>query len=326
MTDYTHSSGNSSTMMIRDTGTIVEYWLNSNNSTTWSDHLPWGWNINGSSGSSTYNYQPGAGWKKLGSWNVTTSQNVTFSLGATGTSGFGGPTTFTQFINRATVPPAPSIVTLSSITSTSMNTVFTGNGDGGSAITAWQLGYGVNTSTPDTIVDSSGTLLISGLTPGTTYYFWARGVNGVGAGPWGPRSQATTLRIPDATTTPVLSNIGPQSVTVAWSPNGDGGTPITGYQIGYATTNTTPTTTVAATSPATITGLNPGTTYYFWTRAQNSVGWGPWSASASAMTIAGVRINVSGVWKLALPYVKDGGVWKLARPYVRVAGVWKETV
>lgn len=332
MIDYTRGTGNSATMLIRDWGNglasgPVVFFINSNNSTTWTDHLPWSGVVNGVNlGSHTFNYQPGAGWQQLGSWDVAYSQDVTFSIGATGTSGFGGPTSFTVRVNRATVPPAPSSVRFSSITSTSVVTAFDGQGDGGSPITDWNLGYGTDSNTPQTIVSSGGTLLVSGLTPGTTYYFWSRGVNAVGAGPWSARTSMTTLRVPDPPSAPVLSNIQPTSLDVSWTPNGNGGSPITGFQVGYGTNSSTPDTTISATSPQSITGLTPGVTYYFWVRAQNAIGYSPWSSVTSSQTIAGARINVGGVWKIAIPYVKSGGVWKHAIPYAKTAGVWKETV
>jgi hypothetical protein len=327
VTDYTRvtGSGPGATMLIRDTGSTVEFWINSNNSTTWTDHLPWSWSTAYGSGGGSYYYHPGSQWQRLGSISVTSSTNVTFSIGATGTQGFGGPTSFTVNINRATVPPAPNAVGFSSITSTSVHAVFTGNGDGGSTITAWQTGYGTDPSIPQTIVDTYDEV-ISGLTPGTTYYFWARGVNAVGNGLWSVRSQFTTLQVPDATTTPVISEIGPVSVKVTFSPNGDGGSAITGFEVGYGTDSSTPTTVVSATSPQTISGLTPGTTYYFWARAINSVGPGSWSTVTSTTTIAGARINVGGIWKVAVPYVRDSGVWKKATPWVKSMGEWKETI
>jgi hypothetical protein len=325
VTDYTHATGSSGTMLIRDLGYNIEFWINANSSTTWSDHIPWSWTTQFSSVSGSFYYHQNSGWQKITTIALGFSSNVTFHLGATGTSGFGGPTDFTVYINRATVPPAPNAVAFSSITSTSVHAVFTGNGDGGSAITAWQTGYGTDPSTPQTIVDTYDEI-ISSLTPGTTYYFWARGVNTIGNSPWSVRSQFTTSQVPDATTTPVISEIGPVSVKVTFSPNGDGGSAITGFEVGYGTDSSAPTTIVSATSPQTIGGLTPGTTYYFWTRAINSVGSGPWSAVASAATIAGARINVGGVWVIAIPYVRDGGVWKKATPWVKSMGEWKETV
>ncbi len=105
MVDYNKSTGSSGTMRIRDTGTTVEFWLNAGNSTTFNHDLPWGYTINGvTSNNRTFDYSAGDGWQRLGAWGVTTSQTVTFRLGDTGTSGFGGPTTHSVTINRAKVP------------------------------------------------------------------------------------------------------------------------------------------------------------------------------------------------------------------------------
>lgn len=326
MTDYDKPTGTSGTMRIRDLGSVVEFWITSGNSTTWNSALPYGWTYNGSTGTSTYNYQPNAGWEKLRSFTISTSQTVTFRLFDSGTSGFGGPTTHSVAIDRATVPAPPSIPTLSSVTSTSVAVSFTDGSNGGAAIDSRQIGYGTNSSAPTTTVSSDGSDTISGLTPGTLYYFWARTHNSKGYSAWSARAQTTTLKVPDAPSTPILTDISPTTVTVSWTPNSDGGTPITDFEVGYATSSSAPTSFVTGTSPKIITGLTPGVTYYFWVRAQNSVGWGSYSASANVMTIAGVRIKDGGVWKIAVPYVRDAGVWKLARPYVKYLGVWKETI
>jgi hypothetical protein len=236
MTDYTRSTGNSGTMMIRDTGTNVEFWINSNNSTTFDHELPWGYSVNGSTNNTlTANYNAGAGWVLLGSWSVTYSQTVTFYLRATGTAGFGGPTTFSQAIARATVPPAPNNPTFTTVGPTSLYVNFTPTGDGGSAITSYDIGYGLTSSADSTLY-------------------------------------------------------------------------------------------TGAVSPQYISGLTPGTTYYFRVRANNAVGNGTWSTIVSQQTVAGVRVRDGGTWKIAVPYVKVAGIWKVAVPYVNVSGVWKGTV
>lgn len=329
MTDYTRGTGNSGTMLIRDFfpgSNAIELWITSNNTTTWSDHLPWGYTINGVTWNGQYNYQPGAGWRRLGVFNVNYSQNVTFRLGATGTSGFGGPTTFTVWLTRQTVPPAPTTPTLSNITSSSIQVVFHSQGDGQSPILEWQIGYGTDPNNPQSFWSSTGTSTVTGLTSGLTYYFWARGRNALGWGPWSGRASATTLRVPDPPNPPVASNITQVYVTLTWTANGNGGDPITLHQVGWSTSPTgNPTNSVTVNSPATLNSYSPATTYYFRTRVRNSVGWSAWSAATTVRTIAGARIRVGAVYKEAIPYVKVGGVWVVARPWVRSAGVWKES-
>lgn len=326
MTDYTKSTGSSGTMMIRDTGTWVEFWLKAG-STTFNHQLPWAYVINGVTSSwREFDFKSGGSWQKLSSWLVDDSQTVTFKIGDSGTSGLGGPTTFSASISRAKLPSPPSAVTLSNVTATNVYGTFTDGANGGSAIDDRQIGYGTSTTTVQHIVSSDRSTTIVGLVPGTVYYFWARTHNSVGWSGWGPRSSARTLTVPDAPTMPVLSNITPISVTAKTSPNWNGGAAITKYQFGWGPSSTAPANTVETVSTtANISGLTPGTKYYFWARAWNSQGWSNWSAASSNVTSPGARINVNGVWKNAVPYVKVDGVWRMARPYGRVSGVWKET-
>lgn len=241
MTDYIINTGNTGKMMIRDnapggsSGTI-EFWITANNTTTFDHELPWGYSVNGVTNNTlTYNYNANSGWQLLGSWTVSYSQTVTFYLRATGTSGLGGPTTFNQYIARATTPPAPN--------------------------------------------------------------------------------------------TPTFSGVAHDSLYLNWTPNGDGGSAITSYDINYGPTSGANTTLyTGAVSPQFISGLTPGTLYYFRVRANNAIGNGAWSTIVSQQTIAGVRVRDGGTWKFAIPYVKVAGVWKTAIPFVKVGGVWEETI
>lgn len=102
MTDFNHPTGSSGDMLIRITGSTLQYFINSNNSTTFDNDLHWSYTINGvTSGTQTARYNAGAGWLLLGTWTVNYSQTVTFNLQATGTGGFGGPTSFSQAITVA---------------------------------------------------------------------------------------------------------------------------------------------------------------------------------------------------------------------------------
>lgn len=329
MTDYTKSTGSSGTMMIRDTGTTVEFWLKAGSS-TFNHQLPWAYVVNGvTSDWREFDFVSGGDWQRIASFSVTTSQTVQFKLGDTGTSGLGGPTTFSQAINRATVPQAPDPVTFSSLTGTSVLASFSINGNGGATIDSKQIGYGTASGTPQHIVSSDGSTSITGLENGTKYYFWARVHNSEGWSAWSSVRSVTTYKVPDAPKSVTISNIRQTKVHAKFLDNGNGGTTILERQVGYGLSSSAPTT-FASGNDIEITGLDPGKKYYFWSRSRNSVGWGPWSASVSVTTIAGAFVTViSGTdvqVKAAVPYVRDGGVWKLAEGYVRATGEWKTTI
>lgn len=227
----------------------------------------------------------------------------------------------------STVPSAPNAPGVFFVGSTSVRVVFSdSSNDGGSRVDYRQVGYGTRSSSPSAEVSSDGSTTITGLIPGRLYYFWARTHNANGYSVWSGRSSATTLRGPDAPSQPLLSSVTATTVDVSFSPNGDGGATIVGYQIGYGTSSTSRTTVISASSPQVVTHLVQGTTYYFWVRARNSVDWSQWSAFNTVHTVAGAYVKVGTVWKPAIPYVKVAGAWMLAEGWSKSLGVWKRTL
>lgn len=236
--DYTKQTGRTGTMLIRDTGTYVEYWINAGDPQTYNYQMPWAYVINGNaSGWKYFRYERGSGYELLGRAYVSHSQTVTFKLGDTGTLGLGGPTTFSKYISRATVPSRPTFVSITNIGPTSAKITFKDSSNGGASIDRRLVAYGTNSSQYQK-------------------YTYASGSSG------------------------------------SWS--------------------------------ATITGLIPGTRYYFWGRVRNSEGWSAFSSRYAFTTASVVSVNVGGVWEDAIPYVNVAGTWKQARPWTRDAGVWKE--
>lgn len=177
---------------------------------------------------------------------------------------------------------------------------------------------------------ASGSLNISHNTDGTRDFSASMKMTGFS----GLLSQGSAIwslpqisQVPEAPTAPVLSEIRQTSMKAMFDPNGSGGSAIIGYEVGYSTVSDVGTALFASGyPPVTVDELLPATKYFFWARAQNSVGWGPWSSPGIATTLAGARVNVGNVYKQAIPYVRTGGVWKLARPYIKTAGVWKEGI
>jgi Fibronectin type III domain len=91
-----------------------------------------------------------------------------------------------------TVPPAPTPVGFYDTTPTTIAFRFRSLGDGGSKILEWQIGYGTHPTKVQKTIKSGGFTVVPGLQPATTYYFWARGRNAKGWGPWSIRSSRRT--------------------------------------------------------------------------------------------------------------------------------------
>lgn len=326
MTDWTKSTGSSGTMMIRDTGTYVEFWLKAASS-TFNYDLPWRYRINNSTSSwREFSFQPSGDWQRLGRWNITYDQEVVFYLGDSNTNGLGGPTTFSHDIARATVPPKPGPFEIISVSNTSVYGDADGNGNGGATVDRWQVGYGTSSSSPQSYKDTSGngTATITGLTPGRRYYFWFRGHNAKGWSAWSNRTYADTHDVPEKAINLTLTEPTQTTFQSRFSSGGDGGSKILENQTGYGTDPNTPQSFVNTYQPL-LTNLEPYTTYYVWGRQRNEYGWGPWSDRASIKTLAGAWVKVGNAWKPAIPYVKHDGVWKVAQPWARIGGLWKET-
>lgn len=189
------SIGNAGTMEIHDNDGYVSMWVRSSDSATHNTTLPWraiingGWTPNGSGAFGTVNYPSGSPWVTVGVWWLGTSQQVMFEIGNSGTWGLGGGGQLYANVSRATVPPPPSNIGLDQITQTSMRYRFSSAGDGGSPVDEWQIvrAKDANFTQEVVFISSSGTSVITGLTPGTRYWFAARGHNALG---WGGYSAA----------------------------------------------------------------------------------------------------------------------------------------
>lgn len=329
MADYTVNISASTTLMIRDTGGWVEFWIRTGVS-TWNNDQQYSFFANGSySGILKFRLLRGGNWQHVNSVWVGYDQDVTFTIVG---SGIGFPTyAFTQHIQRSTVPQPPTMTGFDPISSSAFRAHFYPNSNGGSPILEFQIGYGSSSSGPSSIETAPGSPKdIGGFYSGQRIYAWIRARNALGWSGWSNRGEATTWQVPAAPNPAIFFNVAQRSLGVNFPfsqryndpPNLE-----SEFKYGRDETGAVIDGIVNINEPTEyLYNLDPGKTYFFWGRARNSVGWGPWSATPSAVAlIAGARVLVAGTWKRAVPYVKVDGTWKVAEPWVKNAGVWKRT-
>jgi hypothetical protein len=328
MTDYMLDISPSSTMMIRDTGSWVEFWFRTGPS-TWNNNQWWSWGANNTSSRQQFRLLRGGHWQLFGYVNVTYDQTIRFTIEGAGVGGW-VTTDFYQHITRSTVPAPPRMISAVPISTIAIHVVFTGSYDGGSPVLEWEIGYGQSPNGPVYTIPSDGTTDISGFTTGAHWYFWARGRNALGWSPWSNRVEASTWLAPRTPTVPAIVNKTQTSVDVIYIfVVGSNDPPIIERQVGYGLDPDDPTDIVSdlvdGPNYNKLTNLDPGGTYYVWGRSRNSAGWSAWSVRTRVDLIAGARVLVGTEWKRAVPYVRDGGVWKVAEPWVKNAGIWRKT-
>ncbi|MCY3897172.1 MAG: fibronectin type III domain-containing protein [Caldilineaceae bacterium] len=161
-----------------------------------------------------------------------------------------------------------------------------------------------------------------GLDPATTRYYRVRAVNSNNAtvGPWSNVAMATTTGGKPGRPTLTATASGTSMIMLAWeAPEGDGGSPITGYEIEYwdGSNGWMNLTNPAATATSyTHRNVGGGMTKFYRIRAMNSAGNGFWSTTAHATTETTVPAPPSleamadGATKIKLSWTAghDGGL------------------
>jgi predicted phage tail protein len=152
--------------------------------------------------------------------------------------------------------------------------------NGGSPITQY-----IATATPGgqaATTTGATSVVVTGLTNGTSYTFTVRAVNVIAAG---PNSAASNSVIPATVPTPptgVSAVRGNQSATVSWvAPSNNGGLPITGYTVTSSPGGVMATTTGAL--GVVVNGLTNGQSYTFTVVATNGVG--PSAPSTASLSV-----------------------------------------
>lgn len=199
--------------------------------------------------------------------------------------------------------------------------------NGGSSIILYSIEYATDSAftAPSEFTTASTFINITGLTPGTLYYWRVRAKNSVGYGDWSATISAHQDTTPGA---PTALAVTPSTDTssVTWTaPSDNGGTAITGYELQYATDSafTSPTSqTGGTTTSASVVSLLPGTLYYWRVRGINGQGNGAWSATISAQQLSGGEISDGAAWNAGESFISDGATWTEAVVYISDGTQW----
>jgi hypothetical protein len=194
----------------------------------------------------------------------------------------------------STAPPAPTMSgTIPQAASASVN--FTSSGDGASPIT----GYTAECASTDGGVSSTASgptspLSVPGLTAGRHYHCRVRATNGVGDGPFSTYGDLVLVGGTPAGPIVTGSTPSPGSVSVAFTPGADSGSPATAFMVECISTDGGATgTTPGSESPIAVSGLTNGRYYKCHVRATNAVGAGPYGGYGPTVLVADVPAGPS---------------------------------
>jgi hypothetical protein len=258
---------------------------------------------------------------------------------AYGWSAYTDPLAVTTLVTAPSAPTGYAVTDLTSTTCYVGGYAFADNG--GLGIDSVE--YALNTIASFTGSTTGGSgknepPLLSGLTPGTTYYVALRG-HSLGAGgsfgAYGAWVSFTTLsNVPNPPTGLTASSITNTTATLSWTaPSNLYGATLLSYALRVAPVSSfgsglqafTP----AGVSQA-LTGLQPGTTYYcqVWTNTNNGIGSYStvytFTTTGTAPTATSFWMRIAGVWKSGKLWMRVSGVWKLTTPWQRVSGTWRK--
>ena len=198
---------------------------------------------------------------------------------------------------------------------------------GGDPINDYQVQYSSNSGSTWTIftdpVSTATSCTITGLTNGTSYVVRVLAKTGIGMSLPSANSVTSTLAVPGAPTS-VIVTPGNAQLAVTWTaPASTGGSPITDYLVKYSSNGGSTWTnfvhSASAATSRTVTGLTNGVSYVIKVIAQNAVGIGLPSANSAAKipffiapTIPGAptSVSVSGATNLTVTWtapVSTGG-------------------
>ncbi|MDE0068239.1 MAG: fibronectin type III domain-containing protein [Caldilineaceae bacterium] len=262
----------------------VQYWMNG----AWMDLM----SVGGSA--TTYTHEPVAG--------STTNYYRVRAVNAEGE----GPWSATQTRTTVAGKPGASVLNAGANGSSEIRLTWTIPASGGDDVTHYDIQYSSDGASGWTwdqdgssiqgglrvlraaIADAAQQYSHTGLDPSTTRHYRVRAVNGNGEGPWSNVAMAMTAGGKPGKPTLTASASGTTMISLSWKPPaGDGGSPITGYEIEYWDGSNGWMDLAMPAAGATThihRNLSGGMTKYYRIRAMNAAGSGAWSTIAHATT------------------------------------------
>ncbi len=222
---------------------------------------------------------------------LTPGTAYTFTVTATNSAGTSTPSSASNSITTSvvTAPGPPTIGTATSTGQTGATVAFTAPvSNGGANITSYTV-----TSSPaggaGTLAQAgSGTITVTGLTPGTAYTFTVTATNSAGTSTPSSASNSITTSVVTAPGPPTIgtaTSTGQTGATVAFTaPVSNGGANITSYTVTSSPAGGAGTLAQAGSGTITVTGLTPGTAYTFTVTATNSAGTSTPSSASNSIT------------------------------------------
>jgi hypothetical protein len=222
---------------------------------------------------------------------LTNGTTYTFTVTSFNASGPSQPSAPSNAVTPAQPPSTPTSV--SAISGNTTATVsWTAPANGGATISQYSVTpfIGTTAQTSKTVTGSppATSVVVTGLSNGTTYTFKVSATNAAGTSAQSAASNAVTPAGPPAAPTNVVATGHVSSAAVSWTAPANGGSTITTYTVTpfIGTAAQTPTTVSGSPPPTSVTvsGLSAGTTYTFKVSATNAAGTGPQSAASNAVT------------------------------------------
>ena len=212
---------------------------------------------------------------------LTNGTSYTFTVRATNAVGDSAASAASIAVTPATVPGAPTSVTVVAHNQ-SVTVSWAAPSNGGASISS----YSVTDGSGDVCSSSALSCTVSGLTNGTSYTFTVSATNSVGTGASsGSSASVTPITVPNAPTT-VIATASINAVALSWNaPSNNGGAAVSSYS---ATDGSGDTCSTSGATSCTVSGLTPGTAYTFTVSAANAAGTGASSASSNSATTPNV--------------------------------------